>query len=144
MSHIIFPNKFQIVVAITLIASQALRANSIWEPWSSSKDGDWYLLKDSVEYSKGTSTVWMLFNFKSQQVSGEGIPYRSIRVQYEYDCSEFSERRLWVKGYSDQMGTGLEVILYYDAYRGHKTVYSPSYWKENYANFCKRKWEFWK
>ncbi len=144
MSRIFGAMKLHATLALLLFSSQALYADAMWEPWNKTEDGDWYLLKDSVEYDKGSATVWMMKNFKSEKSANNGARYRSIRIQYQYDCSGFSQRPIWVKGYENQMGTGVEVFSDYVGYDSKPTVYSPSDWAESYARFCKRKWEIWK
>ena len=116
----------------------------MWEPWNKDKDGDWYLLKGSVEYDKGSATVWMMRDLKSEKMADNGARYRSIRVQYQYDCAGLSQRPIWIKGYGSQMGTGVEVFSDYVGYDSKPTVYSQSDWDASYARFCKRKWEIWK
>lgn len=144
MTRIIGSMRTHVALVFLLFSSQAFCADGIWESWGKANDGDWYLLKNSVEYDKGAASVWMMKNLKSEKTANNGAHYRSIRIQYQYDCSGFSERPIWIKGYGDQMGTGVEVFSDYVGYDSKPTVYSPSDWEASYARFCKRKWEFWK
>jgi hypothetical protein len=130
-------------LGILFFSSQTFCADTQWEPLRSDKEADWYLLKGSIVYDKGFSTLWMMANYKSEQVAG-GDRYRSLRFQYSLECSNFSSTPVWVKAYDNQMGTGVEVFSQSMGSGSKPTVYSPSDWEASYARFCKKKWEFWK
>ncbi len=134
------------LVAIGLV-SVAHSADSLWEPFARSADGHWFVLKGSRELDKGVATVWMVKNYHQPQKLTDGRTYRSIRIQYSFDCKKLAMEAIWTQGYESEMGTGIE--LYSDlagfGLRSKTTVYSPSDWENHgYGKFCKRAWEFWK
>lgn len=117
-----------------------------WEKWGTSDDANWFRLKGSLEYGSGIATIWVLKDLKKPLRATDGTQYKSLRILYRYDCAERSEKTIYMKGYSEQMGYGIEVFKDYVGDSGARpTVYSPDDWEaRGYSKYCKRSWEIWK
>lgn len=130
---------------LLVLSCVTFAADPTWEPWGSSDDGNWYTLKGSLEYDSGVATIWAMKDLKKPLRATDGTVYKSMRIQYKYDCAAKSEKTIYVKGYSDQMGYGVEIFSDYVGYSAKPTVYSASDWdSRGYAKYCKRIWEVWK
>lgn len=134
------------VIAGLVSACQAsVAGDPTWENWGTSDDANWYILKGSLEYSSGIATIWTLKDLKKPLRATDGTQYKSLRIQYQYDCSAKSEKTTYIKGYSEQMGYGVEVFIAYVGNDARATAYSPSDWEaRGYSKYCKRSWEIWK
>lgn len=115
---------------------------------SSSEDGNIYIIRDTLEYNSGTAKIWKILDFKKfnkDLVFSNGNECKSMRTQYEYKCSDRSEKMIYIKCYTKQMGYGVEFYSSYEGYKANPTVYSPSDWEaKGYDKFCKNFWEIWK
>ncbi len=137
--------RFIFSLALCGVGLVAIAADSIWEPWGNSDDGRWYMLKGSLQYDSGTASHWAMKDLPKPKRADNGSWFKSLRVQYLYDCKELSQKPIFIKGYSEQMGTGVEVFADYVGHDAKPTVFSPTDWeRRGYKNFCKRAWEFWK
>lgn len=88
-----------------------------------------------VRRSGDTATYWVLFDYKSIQISQRsGKRYLSEKSQREIDCQSERDRVLFFTWHSDQMGNGTVV------YTGNKpTSWEPTSAPGSYGNVF---WEF--
>jgi hypothetical protein len=134
-----------VIVGLVSSCQANATADPTWEYWGTSDDASWYTLKGSLEYSSGIAKIWGLKDLKKSLRAADGTQYKSLRIRYEYDCSAKSEKASYIKGYSEQMGYGVEVFTTYVGHDDRPTFYSPSDWEaRGYSKYCKRSWEIWK
>jgi hypothetical protein len=138
-------SKTLIIISIVAACQVSYAADDIWEKWGNSGDDNWYVLKDSLEYNQSIAINWMMVDMKKPLIDTNGNQYKSVRVQYEYNCTDRSSKQLYVKGYSDKMGYGTEVFSNYIGYSSRPKVFSKLDWEsQGYDKYCKRIWEVWK
>jgi hypothetical protein len=89
---------------------------------------------NAVRRSGDTATFWVLFDYKTVQVSpSSGRRYLSEKAQREIDCRSERDRAIFFTWHSDQMGNGTVV------YTGNKpTSWEPTSSPGSFAN------SFWK
>jgi len=67
-----------------------------------------YIDPSSIQSSGNSAKMWSMFDYKAVR-SELDKPYRSLKSQVEYDCSEVQYRTLYLSFYSGKMGSGAPV-----------------------------------
>jgi len=80
-----------------------------WVEITSSPDGGvkQYLDIDSIERNLGSVVLWRVFDYQPPYMRRvNGNPYRSQRVQTEFDCDSRAMRQKYVAWHGEPMGKG--------------------------------------
>ena len=102
--------KFVCAITTALLAITTLTVHAEnWVEITSSPDGGvkQYLDIDSIERNLGSVVLWRVFDYQPpfmRRVNGN--PYRSQRVQTEFDCDSRAMRQKYVAWHGEPMGKG--------------------------------------
>jgi hypothetical protein len=96
------------VLALLLCAASG-SAMAEWVKVGSSKTDTLYVDPSTIRWADNTAKMWALNDFKVTQRSNERRPYRSEKVEYEYDCKLAQSRLLYFTSHTESMAAG-EVV----------------------------------
>ncbi len=103
-------NKFICAITAALITMTALPTHAEnWVEITSSPDGGvkQYLDIDSIERNLGSVVLWRVFDYQPPYMRRvNGNPYRSQRVQTEFDCDSRAMRQKYFAWHGEPMGKG--------------------------------------
>mgnify|MGYP001768231800 CR=1 FL=1 len=137
--------KYFVFVLVAVSSSFVFAKDKNLVPWGGDESGQWYLIEDSKEFNDGVAKAWFVHDLKEAKSIGDGGFYKSIRIQYEYNCKEYSQKTIRIKAYTEAMGFGYELE---DEYVGDYTM--PVFYREDdwnglgFSGFCRKIWEFWR
>lgn len=102
--------KFVCAITTALLAITTLTVHAEnWVEITSSPDGGvkQYLDIDSIERNLGSVVLWRVFDYQPPYMRRvNGNPYRSQRVQTEFDCDSRAMRQKYVAWHGEPMGKG--------------------------------------
>ena len=104
-------NKFLYAVTAALITITTAPAHAEnWVEITSTANGDikQYLDVDSIVRHLGTVTLTRVFEYKPSDINRvNGVPYRSKRIQTEFDCESRAMQQKYFSWHSATMGKGV-------------------------------------
>jgi hypothetical protein len=108
-------------LGLTLLVFCGGPAFGAWNPLGGDQNAGLTIYADTTAQSDPSEpkTVWILYDFQTEQGKDRQRSYLSVKVQREYDCAQDRRRLLAITQYSDRMGTG-EIVFTY--------TFSPSQW----------------
>lgn len=89
-----------------------LYTSSTYAEWNKLSGGDdssytQYIDFDTVKMlSKEKWRIWELIDYKATQTTSAGSKYKSTKIYWEVECTEFKHKVLTAARYSGQMGSG--------------------------------------
>ena len=101
--------KFILMILLTIVSSSAMAE------WAAVAEGGETLTAyvDFATIRKVGDSVkmWSTFNYKLVNIAADGKPYRSAKLQFEFECKEEQSRTLFFSFHSGNMGKGNVVYV---------------------------------
>lgn len=91
---------------------------AVWPAWAGwvSLGGDEatgmtiYIDASAMEKNGDRRTIWVLYDFKSEQTKEGGVSFRSAKIQREYDCAKAATRIVAIQHFAGPMESGKKVL----------------------------------
>lgn len=101
----------KLIILLLLLVSTNVFAVDWFEVGEDEDGTSNYVDQQSIQRAGNKVKVWVLYDFKSGQLIGSSkISYLSLLAKVEYDCFEYTQRKLDAYLYSGNMGNG-DIIL---------------------------------
>jgi hypothetical protein len=96
-----------ILVFLLAVVSSSVMAE--WVKVGSNETDTLYVDPSTLRFSDNTSRMWAMNDFKVTQQLHEREPFKSEKVEYEYDCKLAQSRLLYFTSHTESMAGG-EVV----------------------------------
>ena len=120
-------------------AAATARVDVTWTMLGSSPDNGGvvtYADRASIHRSGNIAHMWELWDFKSAHAF-EDRPFRSVRNQYEYDCTRMRRRMLSTRGFDRHMGQG-RLVASADDVMPWESIDAGSFFVDHWKAACAR------
>jgi hypothetical protein len=109
--------------ALAALCASAAQANELQAVRTTDK-ATVYIDRETVKQTSGKSTVWSIWDHKSDQTNMMGEPYRSAALHNEYDCKARTVRLIEVAEYVAPLAKG-DLLRSYPAEDSQPRPISP-------------------
>lgn len=99
--------KFMLMMLLAVASSNAIAE---WIQVGQKEDITVYADPSTIRGTGNTVKMWKLVDFQKTPVQDFTKPFRSFKVETEFDCREGTSRRVAHVFYSDNMGEGEAVL----------------------------------
>lgn len=99
--------KFILTMLLTVVSSNAMAE---WVKVGHKEDITVYADPSTISRADNTVKMWKLVDYQKTPVQDFTKPFRSFKVQIEFDCPNGNSRRVAQIFYSDNMGEGEAVL----------------------------------
>jgi len=96
-------------ILVFLLAVMSSSAMAEWVKVGSNETDTLYVDPSTLRFSDNTSRMWAMNDFKVTQQLHEREPFKSEKVEYEYDCKLAQSRLLYFTSHTESMAGG-EVV----------------------------------
>ena len=96
-------------ILVFLLAVVSSSAMAEWVKVGSNETDTLYVDPSTLRFSDNTSRMWAMNDFKVTQQLHEREPFKSEKVEYEYDCKLAQSRLLYFTSHTESMAEG-EVV----------------------------------
>jgi hypothetical protein len=97
------------VILMLLLAVVSGGASADWIKVGSNETDTLYVDPSTIRWNDDTAKMWAMNDFKVTQRLDERQPFKSEKVEYEYDCKLAQSRLLYFTSHADNMAAG-EVV----------------------------------
>ena len=95
--------KSVLLLLLALVNSGAMAA---WVRIGASETDTLYVDPATIRYGDNTAKIWALNDFTETQRRDERGPFKSEKVEYEYDCKAQQARLLYFTSHAESMAGG--------------------------------------
>ena len=96
-------------ILMLLLAAASSSAMAEWVKVGSNETDTLYADPSTIRWADNTARMWAMNDFKVTQRLHEREPFKSEKVEYEYDCKLAQSRLLYFTSHSESMAGG-EVV----------------------------------
>jgi len=96
-------------ILMLLLAAVSSSAMAEWVKVGSNETDTLYADPSTIRWADNTARMWAMNDFKVTQRLHEREPFKSEKVEYEYDCKLAQSRLLYFTSHSESMAGG-EVV----------------------------------
>ena len=96
-------------IFVLLLAAMSSSAMAEWVKVGSNETDTLYVDPSTIRWADNTAKMWALNDFKVTQRLHEREPFKSEKVEYEYDCKLAQSRLLYFTSHTESMAGG-EVV----------------------------------
>jgi len=110
-------------VPILLLAVSSNSAMADWVKVGSSETGTLYVDPSTIRDTGGVARMWTLNDYVALQRLDQREPFKSVKMEYEYDCKNERSRLLYFTSHPESMAEG--AALDFNVAPGAWTANSP-------------------
>jgi hypothetical protein len=103
------PFSIRKTIYVLLLAAVSSSAMAEWVKVGSNETDTLYADPSTIRWADNTAKMWALNDFKVTQRPHEREPFKSEKVEYEYDCKLAQSRLLYFTSHTESMAGG-EVV----------------------------------
>ena len=96
-------------ILMLLLAAASSSAMAEWVKVGSNETDTLYVDPSTIRWNDDTAKMWAMNDFKVTQRLDERQPFKSEKVEYEYDCKLAQSRLLYFTSHTESMAEG-EVV----------------------------------
>ncbi len=94
------------IILILLLAAASNSAMAEWIEVGSNDTDTVYIDPATIRGTDALAKMWALNDFKETQVIDNRAPFKSVKMEYEYDCKEELSRMLYFTSHPANMAEG--------------------------------------
>ena len=99
--------KYVLTVLLTMASGSAM---ADWVKVGQKDDMTVYVDTSTISRAENTVKLWKLVDYQTAPAQSFTKPFKSFKVQIEFDCKEGNSRRITHAFYPDNMGAGEAVL----------------------------------